>query len=348
MRAYELLSKEELQSIISESTSFSEVLTKIGLVPSGSNHVQFKKYVEDNNFDISTMVGRAILRNNKIGVEKTPMEVFTQNSNMSSTKLKRKLFKYGLKEKKCELCGITEWNGRDLSFELHHINGNRHDNRYENIIILCPNCHSQTDNFRGKNSNSKLEQSRLDDLITIALNDKNNKINDLIVISDQLLINRDKRANPEKYIQPKIEKPKKEIKYCEVCGKPLGKGRIKFCSMECATNFQTKHIPSKEELLEASKNVHSLSELNRYLNLNTSDNAVKKWCNKYEIYEEVRNNFKQRTYPILQYNLDGTFIKEWYDGNTIEKELGIAKHLIQKCCTGRKKTTHGYIWKYKK
>jgi ABC-type oligopeptide transport system substrate-binding subunit len=53
MRAYELLNKEELQVIISESTSFSEVLTKIGLVPSGSNHVQFKKYVEDNNFDIS-------------------------------------------------------------------------------------------------------------------------------------------------------------------------------------------------------------------------------------------------------------------------------------------------------
>ena len=47
--------------------------------------------------------------------------------------------------------------GKDIVCELHHINGNRSDNRLENLIILCPNCHSQTTNFRGKNSKVDLQ-----------------------------------------------------------------------------------------------------------------------------------------------------------------------------------------------
>lgn len=56
----------------------------------------------------------------------------------------------GLKDKVCEMCGIRDWNGRELVFELHHIDGNRNNNSLDNLMILCPNCHSQTDNFRNK------------------------------------------------------------------------------------------------------------------------------------------------------------------------------------------------------
>lgn len=48
------------------------------------------------------------------------------------------------------MCGIRDWNGRELVFELHHIDGNRNNNSLDNLMILCPNCHSQTDNFRNK------------------------------------------------------------------------------------------------------------------------------------------------------------------------------------------------------
>lgn len=51
-------------------------------------------------------------------------------------------------EYKCEKCDISSWLGGDLVLELHHINGNRKDNRLENLTLLCPNCHSQTDNWR--------------------------------------------------------------------------------------------------------------------------------------------------------------------------------------------------------
>ena len=65
--------------------------------------------------------------------------------------LKRRLLRLGVKTNACELCGISEWRGQPLSLALHHINGRGQDNRLENLQLLCPNCHSQTANFAGRN-----------------------------------------------------------------------------------------------------------------------------------------------------------------------------------------------------
>jgi hypothetical protein len=65
--------------------------------------------------------------------------------------LKGRLIRMGLKEPRCERCGIDSWRGRPLSLALHHCNGDGGDNRLENLELLCPNCHSQTDNFAGRN-----------------------------------------------------------------------------------------------------------------------------------------------------------------------------------------------------
>lgn len=64
--------------------------------------------------------------------------------------LKTRLVKEGLKQNRCEICGITEWLGRPLNMELHHVNGDGDDNRLENLQLLCSNCHSQTDNWGGR------------------------------------------------------------------------------------------------------------------------------------------------------------------------------------------------------
>jgi hypothetical protein len=69
--------------------------------------------------------------------------------------LKSRLLREGLKENRCEECGITEWRGKPLSMQLHHMNGDGEDNRLENIIFLCGNCHSQTDTYGGRNGHRR-------------------------------------------------------------------------------------------------------------------------------------------------------------------------------------------------
>lgn len=54
-------------------------------------------------------------------------------------------------DNKCHKCGLSEWMGEPIVFELDHINGKSDDNRRENVRALCPNCHSQTPTWRGRN-----------------------------------------------------------------------------------------------------------------------------------------------------------------------------------------------------
>lgn len=66
--------------------------------------------------------------------------------------LKRRILASGLKKYECEECGNSgEWNNKVLVLQLDHINGIYNDNRVENLRFLCPNCHSQTETFSGKN-----------------------------------------------------------------------------------------------------------------------------------------------------------------------------------------------------
>ncbi len=86
-----------------------------------------------------------------------PMEdllVIGRQTNRSH--LKGRLLREGLKENRCEICGITEWNGKPLSMELHHVNGDGKDNRLENLQVLCGNCHAQTDNWGGRGTGRKV------------------------------------------------------------------------------------------------------------------------------------------------------------------------------------------------
>jgi ribosomal protein S27AE len=66
--------------------------------------------------------------------------------------LKNRLLKEGLKNARCERCGLTEWKGGPISLELHHVNGDPRDNRLEVLELLCPNCHAQTENFGIRNA----------------------------------------------------------------------------------------------------------------------------------------------------------------------------------------------------
>ena len=86
----------------------------------------------------------------------TKDEFFRKDKLIKSSNTLKKIIDLGLKEYKCECCGITEWNGKEIRLQVHHIDGDHFNNELENLQILCPNCHSQTDTFAGK-SNKKGE-----------------------------------------------------------------------------------------------------------------------------------------------------------------------------------------------
>jgi Zn finger protein HypA/HybF involved in hydrogenase expression len=133
---------EELINALPKCTSFSEVATYMNM-SRATNSLLKKRSIELNlNFSHFRNSGYNPLSLN---------EVLVKNKETSSHRLKKRLITEGLKQHKCECCGITEWMGKPTPIELDHINGNHHDNRLENLRILCPNCHAQTDTYRGKN-----------------------------------------------------------------------------------------------------------------------------------------------------------------------------------------------------
>ena len=80
-----------------------------------------------------------------------PLErLLVADTYRSRHNIKNRLLAEGVKRNVCETCGLSEWLGRPLSMALHHVNGDGRDNRLENLRLLCPNCHSQTENFSGR------------------------------------------------------------------------------------------------------------------------------------------------------------------------------------------------------
>ena len=128
---------------------------QLGLQPSGGNYSCVKRYVAELKLDTSHWTGQSWNKGKLFGPRRPIEEYLVENSNIQSHKLKNKLLRAGLKQPKCECCGITEWNGKSAPLELDHINGVNTDNQIENLRILCPNCHAQTDTYRGRNKRKK-------------------------------------------------------------------------------------------------------------------------------------------------------------------------------------------------
>lgn len=143
--------KELLQQLVNTSESLSEVLRKQGKAISGPALKVLKNTLEAYNIDYHNLNCTYTQKRHLTLKEKLQTE-----TNVKSQDLKNQLIKAGLKEDKCEICGqLPEWNGKPLVLQLDHINGDHYDNRIENLRIVCPNCHTQTDTFGTKKPKNK-------------------------------------------------------------------------------------------------------------------------------------------------------------------------------------------------
>ena len=98
---------------------------------------------------------------------------FTENSTLSNHAILRHGRQNNYFKEECYECHIKDWNNKPIKLELDHINGINHDNRLENLRLLCPNCHSQTDTFRGRNINNGKIKVSDEDLIAAIRRSKN-------------------------------------------------------------------------------------------------------------------------------------------------------------------------------
>lgn len=152
------LNDSEILEILENSTSISDFLRKIGYkTNTGGGYKILHKECIKRNLDISFYKKKFRLNtNNKISnkLKKIPIEeILIENSKYENrTRLKERLIKEKILEYKCIECENNgEWRGKKLSLQLNHKNGINNDNRIENIEFICPNCHSQTENYAGKN-----------------------------------------------------------------------------------------------------------------------------------------------------------------------------------------------------
>jgi len=151
MTKIEKLTKEEFIDLINESKSVKEILLKIGYKNTGTylynifNNLLEKYDIEKPKYKPQP--------SNIIDYKKYELsEIFVENSTFRSrSSIKKKLLKYNIFEYKCSKCSISNWMGNPITLQLEHKNGINNDNRIENLEFLCPNCHSQTSTFCGKN-----------------------------------------------------------------------------------------------------------------------------------------------------------------------------------------------------
>ena len=144
MRTDLLERKDDILQWVSENRSKAYMARELGCNPKTINPLLQRLGIQYNG----NQSGKGCIKNH----EYMPLKEYLEKSqDIQSNKVRTKLLNEGLKEHKCECCGLSVWMGKPIPLELHHKDGNKNHNELDNYELLCPNCHAFTDSYRGKN-----------------------------------------------------------------------------------------------------------------------------------------------------------------------------------------------------
>jgi len=253
-----------LRDAVKESFSVAKVFSKLGLQASGGNYKTFKMKCEEYNIDISHFTGKAHLRGKTHNWgKKIPIEdILVKKSTYGCTnRLKKRLFDDGFFEKKCYQCGLTEWNEKPAPLQLEHINGDNTDNRIENLTILCPNCHAQTETYCKKKSWNKGSRVQEKKCIDCGI-----EVSAIKYKRCPSCASLHRVANQ---------------KHCKRCKCQISKKSRSGLCLSCANRLKRKiDHPTKDELQTM---ILSMTWTDIGKKYGVSDNAVRKWAKTYKL-----------------------------------------------------------------
>lgn len=140
---------ELLAPIIANSVTWADVCRALNLKPATGSQTYIKNLAAKYGTGTSHFVGQGWSKGKTF--RKKPLTFYlVKGSTINSHNLKLRLIREGYKKHLCEGCFNTKWRSFSIPLELHHINGDKNDNRLKNLEILCPNCHALTANYSGK------------------------------------------------------------------------------------------------------------------------------------------------------------------------------------------------------
>jgi hypothetical protein len=148
--------RDILQPVVAASTSVNDVLRRLGLEMVGGHHTNISRRIKAYGIDTSHFTPVVRTERQRYNQRRrTAEEILVEDTStdarrVPSSRLKRAMGALGVEEC-CAMCGIEGvWLGEPLPLEVDHIDGNWRNNRVENLRMLCPNCHSTTDSYRGR------------------------------------------------------------------------------------------------------------------------------------------------------------------------------------------------------
>jgi len=292
--------REQVIKLIKNSKSIAEVISGLGLKVNGWNYPFVKYIIKTLGGDASHFKGQSWAKGvttntcaNKIPLNK----ILIEHSTYTSTpRLKQRLIKEGLLNNKCKECGLSPtWQNKPLMLTIDHINGIREDNRIDNLRLLCPNCHSQTKTFTGRNVKRKAHRVKTEDIM--AQCKKYKKITDIIkAVGLTVAMSNYSRVRK---VQKQIIK-NKELVRCPTCTNTFfpTTDTTKFCSQACAkiASRKCKNRPDKRRLLRMVQRMPMIRIAKIF---SVTDNAVRRWCQLYNIAHSEFKFKKPRSSSIL-------------------------------------------------